>query len=53
MVLTRSQYKKLGEILISLEGVQKLRREKMTEADNSARLDAMEKQIETIGTTLT
>ena len=53
MVLTRSQYKKLGEILISLEGVQDLRKEKMTEGDNSTRIDALEKQIETIGSTLT
>ena len=53
MVLTRSQYKNLGEVLSSLGEVQKIRREKMSEADNSARLDAMEKQIETIGTTLT
>ena len=53
MVLTRSSYKKLGEILISLEEVQELRKEKMAEGDNSARIDALEKQIETIGSTLT
>ena len=53
MVLTRSQYKELGEILISLEGVRVLRKKKMAEGDNSTRIDALEKQIETIGSTLT
>ena len=49
MVLTRSQYKKLGEILILLEGVQNLRKKKMSEGDSSTRLDSLEKQMETMG----
>lgn len=55
MVLTRSQYKKLGEVLVSWEETRKSReKKKMTGSDETekARLDAVEKQVASISSTL-
>ena len=54
MVLTRSQYKKLGEILVSWEETKRSRGKKMTgsnEAENK-RLEVVEEQVASISSTL-
>jgi len=55
MVLTRSQYKELGKVLISWEKTRRSREEKMSEADEETkgRLDAVEQQVASISSTLT
>ncbi|KAL6219688.1 hypothetical protein ACLB2K_007447 [Fragaria x ananassa] len=46
MVLTRTQYRKLGKVLVSWEQTKKSRRKKMgDETSDKKRLDAVEKQL--------
>ncbi|KAL6124915.1 hypothetical protein ACLB2K_077423 [Fragaria x ananassa] len=54
MVLTRTQYRKLGKVLVSWEQTKKSRRKKMgDETSDKARLDTVDKQLTLVTATLT